>query len=182
METRVCSVCGKEKELSFYRKVKLNGSNGGYAIRCKVCMYGHEPYKRFTRNTDELTEKECLTCKQTLPVSNFDMMSRHGRKYYLSSCKKCRNKISALKRGQTNFYRVRDLHKNYGITLEDFNDMIELQEGKCLICNTHLEALTKGLVVDHCHTTGKVRGLLCSNCNSGLGMFKDNVDKFRKGY
>jgi hypothetical protein len=49
--------------------------------------------------------------------------------------------------------------------------MEEKQEGKCLICKK-----TGKLVVDHCHSTKKVRGLLCNNCNVGLGAFKDNCE------
>lgn len=46
------------------------------------------------------------------------------------------------------------------------------QSGKCLICNE----IPKRLVVDHCHTSGKVRGLLCDHCNTGLGRFKDSPE------
>jgi len=53
--------------------------------------------------------------------------------------------------------------------------MLEEQEHKCAICLTSDVDLEKLLAVDHCHTTGKVRGLLCSNCNLALGNFKDNI-------
>ena len=63
----------------------------------------------------------------------------------------------------------------YGITLLEYNIMLEKQDNCCYICNTHEDTHIKNLFVDHCHSTGKVRGLLCSNCNAGLGMFKDNT-------
>lgn len=64
------------------------------------------------------------------------------------------------------------LKSNYGLTLEKFEEMIEDQDGCCLICGE-----AKKLVVDHDHETGKVRGLLCSPCNTGIGHFKDDVDR-----
>jgi len=66
-----------------------------------------------------------------------------------------------------------ELRKRFGITLEDYNNMLEAQNHKCKICggtDSH-----QALSVDHCHTTGKIRGLLCTDCNKGIGMFKDNI-------
>ena len=68
------------------------------------------------------------------------------------------------------------LKSNFGITLEDFNRMFKEQNGKCKICS-------KGLIkphVDHNHDTGKVRGLLCNQCNRGLGFFNDNYQLLDK--
>ncbi len=67
--------------------------------------------------------------------------------------------------------RRRALKVLYGLTLEQFNTMSETQNGKCLICKNEAE-----LVVDHCHSTGKVRGLLCNPCNRGLGQFSDSLE------
>lgn len=67
------------------------------------------------------------------------------------------------------------LQTNYGITLEHYNTLLELQEEKCKICNKKCPT-RKSLAVDHNHDTGKIRGLLCKNCNIGLGMFFDNID------
>jgi hypothetical protein len=61
----------------------------------------------------------------------------------------------------------------YGLSLEDFNSMMEGQGGACAICGTRNWGKT-GPSVDHNHETGAVRGLLCNQCNSGLGMFRDN--------
>lgn len=63
----------------------------------------------------------------------------------------------------------------YKITLEDYNKMFKEQEGKCKICNKSVDEFKKGLVVDHCHETGKIRGLLCTNCNTGIGSLGDNI-------
>lgn len=61
--------------------------------------------------------------------------------------------------------------KQYGLTEEDYQGMLSKQNFSCAICENADEPLR----VDHCHTTGKVRGLLCHRCNTGLGLFKDNV-------
>jgi hypothetical protein len=67
------------------------------------------------------------------------------------------------------------LQNRYGISLDEYNKMWADQAGCCAICGTHTSALTKPLCVDHCHTTGLVRGLLCTQCNTALGMAKDNI-------
>lgn len=67
-----------------------------------------------------------------------------------------------------------DLKRKYGITLDEYNAMHEAQGGVCAICHSDEPIKTQPLAVDHCHTTHRVRGLLCSNCNMGLGKFMDN--------
>lgn len=62
----------------------------------------------------------------------------------------------------------------YGITLEEWDALVLRQEGRCAICQQPAE-----LVVDHCHTSSKVRELLCGGCNSGLGHFKDDPVRLR---
>jgi len=73
-----------------------------------------------------------------------------------------------------------ELRKMFGITLEDYNRMYGQQKGCCKICNKHSDDEKQALAVDHCHTTGKVRGLLCKDCNRALGMFKDSVTNLQK--
>ena len=63
------------------------------------------------------------------------------------------------------------LRKKYNLELVEYELMKSLQQDKCKICQKIVK-----LVVDHSHTTDRVRGLLCSNCNAGLGFFKDNED------
>jgi hypothetical protein len=67
------------------------------------------------------------------------------------------------------------LKKNFGITIDAYNDMFTKQGGKCAICGKHQSECTRALAVDHDHITGKIRGLLCSTCNIGLGNFKDDT-------
>lgn len=67
------------------------------------------------------------------------------------------------------------LKSRYGITSEDYAEMLKSQNSLCLICEEE-----KPLHVDHCHSTGKVRGLLCHSCNNGLGCFKDSSERCLK--
>mgnify|MGYP000296437779 FL=1 len=72
--------------------------------------------------------------------------------------------------------RVRQL-KRYGLSVAAFLEMVASQQSRCAIClTTHSQA---DLHVDHCHATGTVRGLLCSFCNTGLGLFRDNPEALR---
>ena len=70
------------------------------------------------------------------------------------------------------------LKESFGMTMEQFQGMQEAQDGKCAICGMKATGSkrTEHLFVDHCHTTGTIRGLLCNNCNFGLGHFKDNPE------
>ena len=67
----------------------------------------------------------------------------------------------------------------YGITVEEYEKLFKDQENKCKICGIHMNnAKGKGkcLTIDHDHKTGKVRGLLCGKCNSGLGLFNEDIE------
>jgi hypothetical protein len=76
-------------------------------------------------------------------------------------------------------YRARqNLIKRYGITLENYEAMLEAQDGGCYICGNPPNA--KRLHVDHCHETGAVRGLLCAGCNRTLGWLEAYGDKIRE--
>ena len=72
-----------------------------------------------------------------------------------------------------------DLKRTYGIDYDQYMQMLDLQNGVCAICKNKEHVLHKGevrlMAVDHCHTTGEVRGLLCTNCNKGIGHFKDDI-------
>jgi len=68
---------------------------------------------------------------------------------------------------------IKSLMRFYKMTPEQYKELFERQEGKCAICKIKPE---RKLVVDHCHSTGKVRGLLCGKCNLGIGYLKDSID------
>lgn len=75
------------------------------------------------------------------------------------------------------------LRKNYKLTLEEYQELFGRQDGKCAICKSTGFQLCQNqrqlIVIDHCHSSGKVRGLLCHNCNRALGLFKDSVSNLQ---
>ncbi len=85
---------------------------------------------------------------------------------------------SARDRAQRDYYRA-----EYGISLEDRDAMLERQGGKCATCARaiHFSRTTKEnkAHVDHCHVTGKIRGVLCNRCNAALGLLGDSADTLR---
>lgn len=110
-----------------------------------------------------------------------------GRKEYLQKYRDDnKEKVQAASRewNLKNPDRMRNtkLMTRYGITLAQFDAMMENQNGQCAICGT-TDPKRKGsryLSVDHCHTTGVVRGLLCYKCNVALGNFEDDTDRLRR--
>lgn len=72
------------------------------------------------------------------------------------------------------------LPNTYGITVEEYEKLLESQNYKCKICLTETPTgRWKVFAVDHCHTTGKIRGLLCNECNRGMGLLKDSSSLLR---
>ncbi len=92
-----------------------------------------------------------------------------------------RAKASARKRAPET-RREQSLRKNYGIGATEYDAILARQGGGCAICGAGAGSLVRGehLHVDHCHDTGKVRGILCTNCNTGIGKFKDNTDRMAR--
>ena len=85
------------------------------------------------------------------------------------------------------YYRNADLKRTYGITIDDYNQMLAAQNNVCAVCGLperrvdHRTKQLSRLAVDHCHTTGKVRGLLCHHCNAMLGSSIDSIKNLEKG-
>lgn len=114
--------------------------------------------------------KQCTLCGEHKELSEFNKNSRYKDGYY-KHCKKCHYSV---------YGRPRHFLATYGLTQEDFDTLLRKQEYKCFSCGkTHKDHKNDRLFVDHCHTTGKVRGLLCNNCNFALGAIKDNVDTLK---
>ena len=74
----------------------------------------------------------------------------------------------------------RSIRIKFGISPETYIEMLDKQNSRCAICGRHQEELPKRMAVDHNHDTGKVRGLLCGNCNTGIGNLRDSIDMLRK--
>ena len=138
-----------------------------------------------------LTSEEtslCRSCKQTLPVTMFWKRKRNPSGLG-TQCKPCatskpgyKDKSEKNKKYYNPVYH-QDWHykTNYGISTEQVLEMAELQNHRCFICDTHAKDSARGkLCVDHNHTTGTVRKLLCSKCNSALGLVNENLEVLAK--
>jgi hypothetical protein len=146
--------------------------------------------------------KQCKVCAQELPDEKFGntyhTLSDGTRKAYKdSTCMVCRRKKhlenpekkEIHKRGASNWYKnnpdkaKEQRLRKYGITLQQYNQMRKDQNYCCAVCGRHEEEVEQGravssstsLCVDHCHTTDKIRGLLCTNCNTMIGKSKDDI-------
>lgn len=109
--------------------------------------------------------KLCSSCKERKPLSSFEKAPRCWMGV-TKQCKSCRSKS-----------KVGDWLKwRYGITKSQFEEMKSKQDGRCAICLKP----TQKLCVDHCHSTGRVRGLLCGHCNAAIGMFGENETTMRR--
>lgn len=100
-----------------------------------------------------------------------------------SHCRTCSAKLRTTSNlSKSDYARNWSLKKKYGITLSDFYEKLNNQNGKCAICTKLLELPTEGqgqglnvAAVDHCHVTGKVRDIICNACNKALGLFNDDT-------
>ena len=131
--------------------------------------------------------KKCPSCKQEKSLFDFAIRqsgSRVGQP--VAHCKACNvEKQRERKERDPSVYRRVEwpskLKRLYGISVDDYYKMLENQGGGCAICGTRVPsqrarkfAKTEMFFVDHCHSTGRVHGLLCSRCNRGIGYFDDN--------
>ena len=126
------------------------------------------------------TNKICPQCNLTKNVSSF-YKAKKSIDGYQCWCKQCMDERKRDAR-PSGWHKKHDLKKHFNMTLEEYNNKMEEQNGVCAICKrkeTRIHPATKKtqcLSVDHCHKTGKIRGLLCSNCNIALGNFQDSTE------
>lgn len=200
-DSRKCTKCAVEKPLSEFSK----NPRGKYGRKpnCKACDAArhaalHPPKPRVRRplrapiSPDE--PKACRRCGVTKTYADFSLSRKATdttNAVYRSDCKEC---CSA--RALQWFHENKERHKEtkhrwnlaniYGLTAEQYQTMFEAQGGVCAICG---QAETKKhgrtgtefrLAVDHCHESGRVRGLLCQTCNRVVGLFKDDIERHRK--
>jgi len=164
---RKCLACSKSFKVQYQAIQKKNG--GEYCRKCNPRFA--QPTKNPLGSVRDIVDAECPTC-HTKFRSKVKNINRGGGKYCSKKC----NPHYMAKFLPSEKYRRYNL-KKYGITQDIFNEMVEKQNGLCAICKMPQAATRhKGvLFIDHCHTSGKVRGLLCSHCNWGIGHFRDDI-------
>ena len=161
-----CSICKETKPFSEFHKA--NKEKDGYQYRCKQCCtkMHKERYQKDKIKILEQTKK--------WKTENKDKANETANKWR----EKNKDKVKGYQR-KTNI-------RKFGISELEYDQMFVDQEGKCAICGceeTYIHHATQqkaNLAIDHCHTNGHVRGLLCKACNNALGLFKDNPELLRK--
>lgn len=121
-----------------------------------------------------IESKVCSKCGVKKSLTDFG----RGKKYkdgHLGVCKKCKYKYNYTEKYSRPALRLK-LKNDYGITLEEYDKILEQQKGVCAICGKPQPPQFYRLAVDHCHKANKVRGLLCQSCNGMLGLAKDNIE------
>ena len=142
-------------------------------------MLGRKEYKKRYRASHKKEMAEyCKKYYQAHREKIKERSSNYGKMHLKEITKKRRGyrkkygkKYVMAHRRELSERRLKDRH---GLTLEDYAYMCKEQNGCCAICHTPEGELKECLRVDHDHNTGKIRGLLCNYCNSGLGFFRDN--------
>ena len=129
-----------------------------------------------------MTHKICSTCQQRLPVEQFYVQKlANGKTYTRGDCRFCkREKHKAWSKTSHGRVVKRNgiLAREFGLSANDYARMLAEQGGVCAICGA---PPTEGrrLHIDHCHDSGKVRALLCSKCNTFLGLADDDPERMR---
>lgn len=152
---KVCSRCEFALPLEKFHK-HAKGALGHRPI-CKAC---EAQYKR----ADYQKRKKVYAER-----SHRTYMKNREKRYVQARSWQQANKARA-----SEIWHDAHLRREYGITLDDYRQMLAMQNFGCAICGAG-PSPKRRLSVDHDHKTGKVRGLLCGKCNSGLGFFKENV-------
>lgn len=131
------------------------------------------PYKD---KADRAANDKARKARDPEKFDNWKASWRERNREHLAAKQRAWNRANALKVKASNL-------RKYGLTLEQFAELHELQRGLCAICGLLMKLNTNGKQacnVDHCHKTGRVRGLLCTRCNMAIGQFADSPDLMLK--
>lgn len=133
--------------------------------------------------------KKCIKCEQDKPLSDFrneknacrECLNEYQKEYY----RRKPDKYVAMKSQQRSVSTVKGI-KLHGLTVEKYKEIYNNQDGKCLVCLVDLATVKPTIDHDHKCCNGRrgcskcVRGILCNNCNAGLGMLRDDVENLKR--
>ncbi|MBX7133800.1 MAG: endonuclease VII domain-containing protein [Fimbriimonadaceae bacterium] len=124
--------------------------------------------------------KKCSRCQQEKLLDDFTnhRNGNHGKRYWCRACETAHRQRWKSENPQRaiSVSRRHEL-RTYGLTEADFQTLLDKQGGRCAICGTDKPGRGHAhFSVDHDHRTGQIRGLLCGNCNTGLGLFSEDTD------
>jgi hypothetical protein len=191
VEEKLCPKCGETKTAAqFYVSAKRPNGLSSYCRECQV-RDTKSRYSAHPRWKAPEGQKWCPGCKDCLPIDSFgkNASAHDGLATYCKPCAvkivtKSRHKNPTSHRESSKRWREKNPERHadnharwkYGVEHGSYARMLEAQNGKCAICGTTQPGLRiSRFHIDHCHETGKVRGLLCSPCNTGLGQFKHDT-------
>ena len=155
---------------SFNRNRTMSDGRSGYCKSCEASLYRARQAAKGKTVREKVPvppgHKHCRECSTTRPHDAYskNRYSSDGFAAYCKTCMSVRN-------------RERHIKTQYGLSRDDLQAMIAAQLGMCAIC---FRALPPTPHVDHDHVTGKVRAVLCFNCNGGLGQFRDEPSVLRR--
>ncbi|KKM94802.1 hypothetical protein LCGC14_1194640 [marine sediment metagenome] len=133
------------------------------------CIHGHE-----------LSSDNVLPIfKGAQGVRCRECFNARRRKHYAKHHTEVRSYTNKWRKNNSERIRIGRIKREYGISLEEYNKIITDQDNSCAVCNSVFK-VDKKPVVDHDHITGKVRGLLCTSCNSGIGFLGDTLLSLKK--
>jgi hypothetical protein len=163
------TVAGGKSYSGGYRYIRLNGYEVTEARLAWFYMTGQWPERRIRNKNGDVSDCRFENLVQSEGAgSGYDHKSRDGKIAYQRAYRAATPKRE----------KERSLRADFGLSLDAYNQMLEAQGGVCAICNqpeTHKRnGKLKALAVDHHHASGKIRGLLCSDCNTGIGKLKDD--------
>jgi hypothetical protein len=167
METKTCSKCGLEKPLEeFYTQRKC----------CKSC------WSILRKTYYSQKREEAKQWRNSYHIKHRESENKYGHDWYARN--KLKAKITSAKWYFDNLDKAKANHlrNKFGITVEEYNKLLLEQDGKCAICGKSQAEFNRSFCVDHDHNTGKVRGLLCDNCNKALGCFYDDINIIKAAY
>lgn len=148
----------------------VHGTQTGYytkKCRCEECTEAAKAYQMALRN------------ERSLPEGDPRHGTSNGYTNFRCRCDLCRKAVADYNR-ESGAGRKSALKQNYGITPEEWDDLFQAQGGVCASCGDEpLEGAKRRFHVDHCHTSGAVRGILCHGCNVALGYLKDDSKRIQ---
>lgn len=188
-----CSRCGCLKDQSAFNK---NGTTKrGYHYWCKDCVRKNQA-DRYAKNPSKQKESSSKYrskhqhANKKYRIENKEKEKSRRVKYYNENKEKEKLRMAEW-RARNPDWRA-NYHKNhpekrkenklrkYNLTIGEYNELLQKQNGKCAICGTSGDSKNTFPCVDHCHNTGIVRGLLCKYCNASLGLMRDDPQLFEK--
>ena len=169
METKVCKTCGMEKSVLEFNLHHNVWTASKYRGQCKICQ-------RSARNRPKEKARGKIYREEHAEEI------RRKKKEYLSNPENIeKSRAYAREYHRKNPQRQRDrLFKKYGITAQQYDEMLLSQNGGCAICGKEKNGKKMNFVIDHNHLTGNVRALLCTQCNAGIGNFMDSPSLLRQ--